>query len=204
MTPIFILLSLIPFYLIGTFPTGVLVAKYYGVDITTKGSGNVGATNVSRVVGKKAGILTLVGDLLKGGLAVALALFLGRMGWYPAFAGIAVVCGHCFSLPPYLRGGKGVATSLGVIVTLSPLLALSGLLIFCTLFYFKRIVSLSSISAAVGVPLVALSFGYPDFIIGALVPISIIIIYRHRENLDRIVKGTEPTMSFSKKETSSK
>ena len=198
MTTILILLSLIPFYLLGTFPTGILVARYYGVDITSKGSGNVGATNVGRVVGKKAGILTLIGDLLKGILAVGIASLLARTEWYGALAGVAVVCGHCFSIPPYLKGGKGVATSLGVIVSLSPLLGLSGLIIFGVLFYLKRIVSLASVAAALGVPLVGLGFGYPDYIIGALAPITLIVVFRHKQNLDRLVKGTEPAMSFRK------
>ncbi len=202
MSIILVILSLLPFYLLGTFPTGILVAKYYGVDITSKGSGNVGATNVGRVIGKKAGILTLVGDLLKGLLAVGLAALISRTEWYAACAAVAVVSGHCFSIPPYLKGGKGVATSLGAILALSPILGLSALAIFGAVFYAKRIVSLASVSAALAVPLIGLGFGHPDYILSALAPITLIVVFRHKQNLDRLVKGTEPAMSFKKEANS--
>ena len=112
MMSVLIALSLIPFYLLGAFPTGYLIARMNGVDVTAVGSGNVGATNVSRVVGKKAGIVTLLVDVFKGAFGVAVASGLSTSTLFVALCAVAVVAGHCFSVPPYLKGGKGVATAL--------------------------------------------------------------------------------------------
>ena len=195
----FTALSLIPFYIIGTFPTGLLIAKSAGVDITKTGSGNVGATNVARTLGKKAGILTLLGDILKGVLAVIAASLVSDDPSYKACAATAVVCGHCFSLPPLLKGGKGVATSLGAILALSPWLAFCGVTIFAGLFWLTRYVSLASVSAALVIPIISLVSGMPDYLTLSLVPVALIVVFRHRENLDRLVKGTEPKFTSKAK-----
>src|SRR5689334_1360058 len=109
MNYILYLFALIPFYALGTFPTGRILARLKGVDITQTGSGNVGATNVSRVLGPRSGIITLAIDVAKGILAVMLAsAFSGDNSVYTAAAGVAVVLGHCFSIPGVWRGGKGV------------------------------------------------------------------------------------------------
>ncbi len=188
-------IALIPFYLLGAFPTGVLVAKLHGVDITSKGSGNVGATNVSRVIGKKAGLLTLAGDLCKGSLAVLIGYAISPYGWFPAGAAVAVVCGHCFSVPPYLKGGKGVATALGAIIVLFPLSALVALATFGGVFAFSKIVSLASISAALVAPIFSLITNQPDMTSAALACMAGIIVYRHRENIQRLIEGREPRFS---------
>jgi acyl phosphate:glycerol-3-phosphate acyltransferase len=197
MNYILVALSLLPFYLLGTFPTGYLIAKRAGVDIARHGSGNVGATNVGRVLGKKAGIITLAGDLFKGVFAVLISRWCTSAEWYHAFAALAVVLGHCFSLPPLLRGGKGVATSLGAILGLNPFLALGGVAVFGAVFGLKRIVSLASVTAALAVPLFALAFGVDDSILFGLVPIALVVVYRHRENLERLARGEEKTFKAS-------
>ncbi len=187
-----ILLSLVPFYLLGAFPTGQLIAKVYGVDITSRGSGNVGATNVARVVGKRAGIFTLLGDALKGALGVVLAGLCVGESWFPGTAALAVVLGHCFSVPPYLKGGKGVATALGVITVLYPSSSLVALATFGMFFWLWRIVSLASIGATLVVPMWALVTNAPDAVSVSLMLIAVVIVMRHEENIKRLIEGREP------------
>lgn len=187
-----ILLSLVPFYLLGAFPTGQLIAKVYGVDITSRGSGNVGATNVARVVGKRAGIFTLLGDALKGALGVVLAGLCVGESWFPGTAALAVVLGHCFSVPPYLKGGKGVATALGVITVLYPSSSLVALATFGMFFWLWRIVSLASIGATLVVPMWALVTNAPDAVTVSLILIAVVIVMRHEENIKRLIEGREP------------
>jgi glycerol-3-phosphate acyltransferase PlsY len=189
------LISLIPFYLLGSFPSGYLLARLYGVDITRQGSGNVGATNVARTLGKRAGILTLGLDLAKGMFGVYLAAVLTPATWYPAAAAIAVVCGHCFSLPPVLKGGKGVATGLGVLIALVPGAALVSIVVFAALFAATRLVSLASLVATIAAPLYSLVSNQPDELSLALVVVSLVIVYRHYDNIVRLVEGREPRFS---------
>jgi glycerol-3-phosphate acyltransferase PlsY len=186
------LLGLLPFYLIGSFPTGVLVAKSYKVDITAHGSGNVGATNVARVIGKKAGIITLAGDMLKGVIGIALAAFMVEPSWFPAVAGIALVLGHCFSLPPFLRGGKGVATALGVVLALHPATAVVALVSFGLVFAISKIVSLASVCAALVVPISGFLFNVEESVTVAFATIAMVVVARHEENIRRLIEGREP------------
>jgi glycerol-3-phosphate acyltransferase PlsY len=187
--------ALIPFYILGAFPTGYLIARLHGLDITSQGSGNVGATNVSRVIGKRAGVLTLLGDVCKGALAVAIGYTVSPYGWFPAGAAVAVVCGHCFSIPRYLKGGKGVATALGAIAVLFPISALVAIATFGSIFAFSKIVSLASISAALIAPILSLITNQSDAISAALACMSAVIVYRHRENIQRLIEGREPKFS---------
>ena len=193
------LIALIPFYLIGTFPSGYLLAKLRGVDITKQGSGNVGATNVARSLGKKAGILTLVLDLTKGLLAIYLASLLADQGWFVAAAAVAVVCGHCFSIPPLLKGGKGVATGLGVLIALAPGAGVTSVVIFVLLFSATRFVSLSSIVATLSAPIYSLVTNQPEAKSLALMTIALVIVYRHRENIQRLIEGRETKFRASRK-----
>ena len=193
------LIALIPFYLIGTFPSGYLLAKLRGVDITKQGSGNVGATNVARSLGKKAGILTLVLDLTKGLLAIYLASLLADQGWFVAAAAVAVVCGHCFSIPPLLKGGKGVATGLGVLIALAPGAGVTSVVIFVLLFSATRFVSLSSIVATLSAPIYSLVTNQPEAKSLALMAIALVIVYRHRENIQRLIEGRETKFRASRK-----
>ena len=193
------LIALIPFYLIGTFPSGYLLAKLRGVDITKQGSGNVGATNVARSLGKKAGMLTLVLDLTKGLLAIYLASLLADQGWFVAAAAVAVVCGHCFSIPPLLKGGKGVATGLGVLIALAPGAGVTSVVIFVLLFSATRFVSLSSIVATLSAPIYSLVTNQPEAKSLALMAIALVIVYRHRENIQRLIEGRETKFRASRK-----
>jgi acyl phosphate:glycerol-3-phosphate acyltransferase len=187
-----VVISLIPLYLLGSFPTGLIVARIHGIDITAKGSGNVGATNVSRVIGKRAGVLTLVGDALKGIIALLLASVISNAEWFVALAGFIVVCGHCFSIPPWLKGGKGVATGLGVLSFLYPLGALLAVVTFGVVFVLTRIVSLSSIVSALIVPLAVFATNQGESLGWALAGISFVIVIRHHQNIVRLIEGREP------------
>lgn len=200
MNAVAIFFSLIPFYLLGAFPTGHLLSKLHGVDIATHGSGNTGATNVARVLGKKAGILTLVIDVLKGALGIAIAKMVVGEGWFESSAGFAVVAGHCFSIPGYLKGGKGVATALGVISVLYPSSGLVALISFGGIFAGWRIVSLASIGATLLVPCWALVTNAPDATLLAFMAIAALIVFRHEQNLKRLIEGNEPKFVSRKAE----
>jgi glycerol-3-phosphate acyltransferase PlsY len=188
-------LGLLPFYLIGSFPTGTIIAKSYGVDITAQGSGNVGATNVARVIGKRAGILTLLGDVLKGVIGIVVASAMVEATWFPSVAGIALVLGHCFSVPPFLKGGKGVATALGVVLALHPLSAAVAVVSFGVVFAVWKTVSLASISAALVVPVGAFLFNLGEATTVAFATIALVVVARHEENIRRLIEGREPTFS---------
>lgn len=194
----FTALSLIPFYLIGAFPSGVIIAKLKKVDISTQGSGNIGATNVARILGSKAGLVTLLMDLLKGFLAIWLANLLSGSNNFAVMAGTCAVFGHCFSLPPLLKGGKGVATSLGVFLYLSPITAIMAIIIFAITFASTKIVSLSSIIAAIAVPIVVMLTESAELVQLSAGIISLLVIYRHKNNIRRLADGTEKKFTNGK------
>src|SRR2546425_5011054 len=199
---------LIPFaaYLLGSIPFGLLLAKLFGRgDVRKAGSGNIGATNVARVVGPLAGILTLVFDTAKGAAAVWLA---GRVTnespTWMMIAAFTVLLGHCFPAWVKFKGGKGVATALGVFLVLCPLAALSALLFFLLCVAYWRYVSLGSIAAAAAMPLLiyflwAPRHAPPIIVDLGTLAIALLVIYKHDGNLQRLVEGTEPRFSFSKK-----
>lgn len=189
---IFKALSLIPFYALGAFPTGHLIARYKGVDIHNQGSGNVGATNVARVIGKKAGALVLVVDVAKGILSTALGWFLTSSVSYTAAVAFATVLGHCVSFPPKLKGGKGVATALGVLLFQMPLVAGIAVVVFASAYMITEIVAISSIAAAIGASIATLILDQENSIIVSTCLISLLIVYRHRSNLKNLSQGTEP------------
>jgi len=199
---------LIPFaaYLLGSIPFGLLLAKLFGGgDVRKAGSGNIGATNVARVVGPLAGILTLGFDTFKGTAAVWLA---GRVTNQSAawmmIAAFAVLLGHCFPVWMKFKGGKGVATALGVFLALSPLAAVSALLLFILFVAYWRFVSFGSVAAAAAMPLLIYFLWAPRHAppmvvnVGTLA-IALLVIYKHDDNLQRLVEGTEPQFSFGKK-----
>lgn len=185
-------LVLVLAYLIGAMPSGKIIARAAGVDITAHGSGNVGATNVARVVGKRAGLLTLVLDILKGAAACLLAKYASSAENFHALAALAAVLGHCISLPPKLKGGKGVAASLGVALILAPRAACLGVAIFGLVFAMRNIVSLASISAALSIPIFAIFMGAPESYFYSLAAICLLIVFKHRENIKRLIEGREP------------
>src|SRR5437660_3766116 len=192
-------------YLLGSIPFGLLLAKLFGGgDVRKAGSGNIGATNVSRVVGPLAGILTLVLDTGKGGAAVWLASRVTNesAAWMMA-AAFAVLLGHCFPVWLKFKGGKGVATALGVFLALAPLAAVSALLLFILFVAYWRFVSLGSVAAAAAMPLLIYFLWAPPHAppvvvdIGTLA-IAVLVIYKHDGNLQRLVEGSEPRFSFGK------
>src|SRR5712692_10979189 len=199
---------LIPFaaYLLGSIPFGLLLAKLFGGgDVRQAGSGNIGATNVARVVGPLAGVLTLVFDTAKGMAAVWLAgRFTGESAMWMMIAAFAVLLGHCFPVWLEFKGGKGVATALGVFLALCPLAALSALLLFILCVAYWRYVSLGSVAAAAAMPLLiyflwAPRHAPPIIVNVGTLAIALLVIYKHDGNLQRLVEGTEPRFSFGKK-----
>lgn len=197
-------------YLIGGVPFGLLIGKSRGIDIRSAGSGNIGATNVMRVVGKSWGILTLVLDALKGLGAVLLAQFAGAEApeWLGLACGCAAILGHSYPVYLKFKGGKGVATSAGVLIGVAPAAFGVGIGVFAVLFALFRYVSLGSIAAAIAVPvasfLFARSHDEPNyFTTYVLVVLGVVVIWRHRENIRRLLAGTENRVGGSRQASSS-
>ena len=189
-------------YLLGSIPTGFLVAKQRGVDIRAQGSGNIGATNVFRILGWKAGTFVLLIDAFKGWLGCRSALLFintpdADLTWLLIAGGFASVLGHNYT--PWLRfkGGKGIATSAGVLIALTPWGFLGALVSFLIFSGLSRLVSLGSIMAGVALPLVVGLRGEPRPIFGICVLMGAMAIIKHRANISRIMAGTEPKMGSS-------
>jgi glycerol-3-phosphate acyltransferase PlsY len=186
-------------YLIGSISFGIIISKVYGLpDPRTVGSGNIGATNVARSGKKSAAILTLLGDAFKGWLPVWMALQAIDLMWVVACVGLAVFLGHLYPIFHKFKGGKGVATALGVMLGVSGWLALGALLVWVVTFSATRISSLSALVAAVAAPAIAwyLLSPYPDYVWMVLV-MSVFLVWRHRTNIQKLLNGTES--SFKKK-----
>ena len=179
-------------YLVGSIPFGLLISRAVGrVDIRQYGSGNIGTANVLRIVGKRAAALTLLGDLLKGFLPTVLALLLGGTELLVAGVGMAAVLGH--NWPIYLRfvGGKGVATSFGALLAMTPLPAVLGLLVWFGVLLVFRYPSLAAMVASVCVPpVIFFSTGLGSYFIFSFVA-ALLIFVRHRDNIKRLWAGTE-------------
>jgi glycerol-3-phosphate acyltransferase PlsY len=186
------LVTVVLAYLMGSIPTGLLVARWRGVDIRTAGSGNIGATNVLRAVGPFAALLVVLIDPLKGVLAVTVPTLLGIGPWWVAAAALAAVLGNCFNVFLRFRGGKGVATSLGVFVTIDPWVSLTALAVFALTLAFGRMVSLASVVAVAATPLMLLLLGDSTAPKVALAfALALVIVWRHQDNLARLAAGTE-------------
>jgi acyl phosphate:glycerol-3-phosphate acyltransferase len=179
-------------YLLGSLPTGYIVGSLSGVDVRKAGSGNVGATNVARVVGKRQGIFTLVADTAKGFVPIVLALKLGLTPVATAFVGIAAFLGHLYPVFLRFQGGKGVATALGVFLGLAPGATLVLMVVFAVVLLATRFVSLSSMAAAASAPVVLWLLLYPPISISMSFLIAVMIVLRHRENIQRLLSGAEP------------
>lgn len=197
-----ILLILAIAYLVGSIPSGYLVVRAKeGGDVRDTGSGGTGATNVSRRAGKGAGILTLVLDLIKGVFVVFLAGILSDglfpyADWTIALAGVLAILGHIFPVWLKFRGGKGVATALGVFLMLAPVVVLVALVVFGIIFALTRYVSLASLLAISSIALTILLLTLFDPLelpnaIAALLGAGLVII-AHRANIQRLMAGTEP------------
>jgi len=208
-------------YLVGSIPNSIIVAKLVkGIDIRNYGSGNAGGTNVSRVLGKRYGLLVIFLDALKGAFAVVVIarLYLGSFPFPNAtpfddftlvqiIAGIAAVAGHVWTAFAGFKGGKGIATGLGVLITLITLDMLVAVAIFIIVVSISKYVSLGSVAAALSIPLTMMIrenvFGVniPNYhtILPFAILISLFIVYTHRENISRLIHGEEKRFSFSKK-----
>ena len=205
------IIALLASYLLGSIPTAYLFGKALkGIDIRKVGSGNVGATNALRVLGKGAGITVLLLDILKGIIAVTLLanLFVNKpVLWQEPnlriFMGLCCICGHNWTIFLQFKGGKGIATSFGVLLGLAMkvpglnivvgLIILSWLLVF----FSFRMVSLASIAAALTLPIYCFFFKQPFLLIGLSLFLCIFVIIRHRANLVRIFQGKEPHLYFN-------
>lgn len=178
-------------YLLGSIPTGLLLGKLYGIDVRQQGSGNIGATNLYRTLGRKVGIITLLGDCLKGLLPVLLAWQLGMAEPMQAWIGLAAFCGHVFSIFLRFKGGKGVATALGVYLALAPLAVLGALLVFIILVAIWRYISLGSVVAAAAMPVMVWCRPHSPELLVATALISMVVIIKHHENIKRLLAGSE-------------
>src|SRR5437870_4624948 len=199
------LVAILLAYFLGAIPFGVILAKLFGgTDVRKSGSGNIGATNVARVVGPLAGVLTLIFDMAKGAGAVLLAEKLSNhSARWMMIAGIAALAGHCFPVWLKFRGGKGVATAAGVFLILSPLATLGAVLLFLAIVCSWRYVSLGSISAATAMPLLIYFLWAPGH--APPLPVSfgtllaaVLIVWNHRANIQRLVAGEEPRVGLGR------
>jgi len=187
--------------MIGAVPTSFIFARIFkGIDIREHGSGNVGATNVFRVVGKLPGVAALIIDILKGAVAIYLAsamLFLQsdhifEIDNYRVLFGFLAICGHIWT--PFLRfkGGKGIATTIGVLAIISQKLVFWYIVIWLAVFLVTRYVSLASVTSSVILPLLAVFFNLSIAYVLFTISVCIITTYRHNENINRLIKGIEP------------
>lgn len=196
-------------YLAGSIPTGFLVAKAKGLDIRSVGSGNIGATNVFRMLGKPAGILVLVIDGLKGYAACAWGVDLilqyvaakdADQEYLRIVAGIFAVLGHNYTCWLHFKGGKGIATSAGVLAALVPWTLIISLSIWVVVFALTRYVSLASIAASFSLPFATWLSGYSVTLIVITTAMGILAIYKHRANIQRLLQGTENRVHWRPKE----
>jgi acyl phosphate:glycerol-3-phosphate acyltransferase len=196
---------LVASYLLGSIPFGYLAGRLAGIDIRKAGSGNIGATNVVRVLGKSYGYPVFFLDFLKGLGAVKISVLIatrvqpewGSPEIFGIIAAVFTVIGHCFPLWLKFRGGKGIATSAGALFGLMPLAMLIGVAIWILVFWLTRYVSVASVAAAVALPLVIavmtrLNQSYGKGLFCSSLCIAAVVIWRHHSNLSRLMRGREP------------
>lgn len=194
-----LIFSVLIAYSLGSFPTSFLIAKTLrGTDIRQVGSKNAGATNVLRTVGALPALITLIVDLLKGLAAVTLVTgffysFRKDLDYdfYRSFLGFAAICGHIWPVFLNFRGGKGVATTLGVAIGLAPAILLPSFCIWMAVFFLTNYVSLASIIALISFPIIAAIFKASFYIIIFSVAICLVSVYKHKDNIGRLLKGEE-------------
>jgi glycerol-3-phosphate acyltransferase PlsY len=185
-------IGLVVAYLVGAIPIGYIVARLAGgIDIRSAGSGTIGATNVFRTLGKLPAVATLLGDVAKGALAVKLAALVDPAPPWAAAAAVLAIVGNCWPVFLRFRGGKGVATGFGAFLALAPMATVPAALVWLVVVASFRFVSLGSVMACVCLPIGAGALGYPRSALVAAVVAGMIIVYRHRENLGRLLRGNE-------------
>ncbi|MCZ6873971.1 MAG: glycerol-3-phosphate 1-O-acyltransferase PlsY [bacterium] len=183
-------------YLLGSISFGLLLARLYGKhDLRQSGSGNIGAANVARTMGKTVGALTLLGDAIKGSIAVCLALWWGSSDLVAGCAALTAVLGHMFPLYHGLRGGKGVATTLGCFLPILPLPLMIGFVVWLATVAIWHYVSIGSILAAIALPLLAALLAYPPPFICSATLVALLVLYKHRSNIQRLREGTEAKLA---------
>jgi glycerol-3-phosphate acyltransferase PlsY len=195
-------------YLIGSLPTGFLAGKARGVDIRSAGSGNIGATNAFRILGKKVGTCVLLVDVLKGFIACAGLPWLAErvwpevsanVFWLRILAGITVILGHNFTCWLKFKGGKGIATSGGVLLALAPAAGGTAIVVWLIVATVSRYVSLASIAAAASLPFGAWFWTRDPVMVAVLGILGTMAIVKHRSNIQRLLSGTEHRIGMNKK-----
>jgi len=205
-----ILIAVLVGYLLGSIPTGYVVARAKGVDIRSAGSGNIGATNVFRILGTPAGILVLLVDAAKGWIAVLIGMRMiwpwiapdvvtGTAEWLGVAAGVAAVLGHNYTFWLGFKGGKGIATSAGVLAGLVPQALLVALGVWIAVVVLSRYVSLASILGAFVLPFAVWFWRYSTLMITITALLAAMAIYKHKSNIQRLLKGTENRVGKKKK-----
>lgn len=195
-------------YLLGSIPSALIVSRrFFGIDIRDYGSGNMGATNTFRVLGKKYGIIVMVADILKGMLAVALCRLvpayyqdeLTRTN-FMLILGIAAVVGHLFPVFANFKGGKGVATLFGMIIATQPIVALVCVCVFVLVLFLTRYVSLSSILGAIMLPICVLWIWNDDVVVYRVfaVAVALMVVVTHQKNIGRLIRGVESRVPILK------
>ena len=186
------ILAALPAYLIGSIPSGLILGKlFWHTDLREHGSHNIGATNAWRTLGKGAGIAVFIADSLKGQAGVALGLALVGTPLAAVVGGLFAIIGHSFSIFLRFHGGKGVATSLGVLTMLMGNVTLLVFAVWLAIVYMTRYVSLGSVVAGALTPVLAVLFDYPMEYVLFTVIAALLVILRHRENIRRLMNGTE-------------
>lgn len=189
-------------YFLGSIPTGFLIARARGIDIRTVGSGNIGATNVSRAVGTVAGIFVLAVDVLKGFVACKLLGYAAEQIFAPSIdsfvaenfaivSGLFAILGHNYTCWLHFKGGKGIATSLGVLIALFWKASLLVLAVFILVTLISRYVSLGSIMAAISLPILVWFLGYSERLVLVSFVIGALAVFKHKPNIQRLVQGAE-------------
>lgn len=194
-----VILLLLSGYFIGSFPTSYIITRMTrGIDIRDVGSGNAGATNVLRAAGSLPAVITLAVDILKGVLVATMITdffyFLARgvdFDLFRSLGGLSVVCGHIWPVFLKFRGGKGVATTLGVAAVIAPMILIPSLLVWLLVFFLTSYVSLASILALMAFPVIAVIVGTPFSVTAVSILICFIVIYKHKSNIYRLLKGEE-------------
>ena len=198
-TPPMLSLLVLAAYLLGSVPNGLLIARVKGIDLQQAGSGNIGATNVFRCVGKGWGVLAFALDAVKGFVPAFVfpRLVAGAPDWLGLACGVAAVAGHNWPVWLKFKGGKGVSTSAGMLLGIAPAAVGVGFVVFAVTVALTRFVSLGSILAAVAVPAAYISMtgGANRLLAGALVVMGLLVIVKHRANIGRLLKGTEPRIA---------
>jgi len=189
-------------YLLGAIPFAYIIAKRVkGVDIRTIGSGNPGATNVVRAVGKTAGIITFALDVLKGFVAVYFASAVNSSPFFVVAVSAAVILGHMYTVFLKFKGGKGVATGCGVFLALMPVAVAISLGVFAIVFVLSGYVALGSIIASLCLPAAAYFFNYPPWLIIFALVLAVVIMVKHIPNIKRLIAGTENKFNILRKRT---